>query len=215
MTDNEILLKKPLWRNQLNVRLVASILHEALHNKFCPSSHMSSYATSYLGFLPIPLLLVLCHAQGQKGNLKLQWTCEVTAFLSSPVVIGRRFDGGSRKKNPLTYIFWGVSQIFGPANFHARSLQTNRISVFSWICAIATLHITTFFSPMLQAPCAKSWKPVKAHQSSRPTRFQWHAGSTFGRNKLKDGLKLQTPEEKKHFFQRNKIHGQVSYAIFQ
>lgn len=60
----------------------------------------ASYATSYLGFLPITLLRVLCHALGQKGNLKLQWMCEVTAFLSSPQAEDLI---GAKGKNPLTF----------------------------------------------------------------------------------------------------------------
>ena len=79
------LIMKSCWRNHLKepVERKTRGFHEALHNESAPLT-WASCATSYLGFLPITLLRVLCHALGQKGNLKLQWMCEVSAFLSSP-----------------------------------------------------------------------------------------------------------------------------------
>lgn len=77
----------------------------------------------------------------------------------------------------VSHFFFSGLQIFVPEVSNPNKAFLNDFNV-SWIFVPYPAHRYLFLA-MLQPRCARSWKPPKAHQSSRPTRFQRLAGSTL------------------------------------
>ena len=176
MPDNKILLKKPPWRNQLNPKRVVSM---KLFTMSLPPSHEHLMPLHALAFYLSPCFAFNAVHWGKKAT----WNCnECVKWQHSCPPLGWRFDRGSRK-NLLTYILRGVSQIFSclqifvPEVSNPNKAFLNDFNV-SWMFVPYPAHRYLFLA-MLQPRCARSWKPPKAHQSSRPTRFQRLAGSTL------------------------------------
>lgn len=172
MPDNKILLKKPPWRNQLNAKLVVSM---KLFTMSLPPSHEHLVPPHTLAFYLSPCCAFYAMHWGKKAT----WNCnECVKCRHSCPPPGWRFDRGADIHPPVRVPnFFPGLQIFVPEVSNPNKAFLNDFNVY-WIFVPYPAHPYLFLA-MLQPRCARSWKPPKAHQSSRPRRFQRLAGSTL------------------------------------